>query len=80
MAAAVQASSGVAREGEEVRKKWYYLKNQLKAKLAVINASGKEEPGAELSELETEVASRMKETTTGSDGGRDDEGKQVFLY
>lgn len=46
----------------------------------MINASGKEEPGSELSELEAEVASRMKETTTGSDGGCDVEGKREIYY
>ncbi|XP_048103102.1 uncharacterized protein LOC125297014 [Alosa alosa] len=73
VAAAVQASSGVVRDGEEVRRKWCYFKNQLRAKLAVINASGEEEekPGAGLSELEAEVAMKMKETTTGRDAGHE---------
>ncbi|XP_062389259.1 uncharacterized protein LOC134077576 [Sardina pilchardus] len=76
VAAAVQSASGVARDGEEVRRKWCYFKNQLRAKLAVISASGEEEdePGAGLSEMEAEVASKMKGTTTGRDAGHEAEG------
>ncbi|XP_076136214.1 uncharacterized protein LOC143118918 [Alosa pseudoharengus] len=76
VAAAVQALSGVVRDGEEVRRKWCYFKNQLRAKLAVINASGEEEekPGAGLSELEAEVAMKMKETTNGRDAGHEVDG------
>ena len=78
VAATVRSSSGVAREGEEVRKKWYHFNNQLKAKLAVISASGGENgnPGPEaLSELEAEVASKMKETTARRDAGRVAQGR-----
>ncbi|XP_028829250.1 uncharacterized protein LOC114786362 [Denticeps clupeoides] len=72
--AATLGATFTSREGDDVRKKWNTLKNQLVAKLAVIeatnNADWGETPVPDLTDLEEAVASKMRGAVSNQEGGK----------